>query len=231
MKFGVQGRAKGIGPWPSATAMQTARRSGTPLGDWLNAVILRKPAQPGSAGARARRRCLWRRPRRRQSAAGRSFAPHRAVDALGAGRLRAAPPAQRSRRAGATAGADPAPNVQLPPALERAVAEFRHAARAQWRACAAARAAAAASRSRKRRWRNSRADAAARAQMAPPPMPAAAAAPVPAPRPPRHSSRRVRRCRRRTFPAWKINCAASPTRSKPCAGRAWKKRSTRCAAN
>ena len=45
MKFSVPWRAQAseaLGPEARETARQAARRSGMPLGDWLNAVILRQ---------------------------------------------------------------------------------------------------------------------------------------------------------------------------------------------
>ena len=45
MKFGVPWRVKGIRPEARETAREAAGRSGMPLGDWLNAVILRQAAQ------------------------------------------------------------------------------------------------------------------------------------------------------------------------------------------
>ena len=47
MKFGVPWSLQGIRPEARETAKEAARRSGMPLGDWLNAVILQQAAQQG----------------------------------------------------------------------------------------------------------------------------------------------------------------------------------------
>lgn len=47
MKFGVPWSVKGIRPEARETAKEAARRSGMPLGDWLNAVILNSAAEVG----------------------------------------------------------------------------------------------------------------------------------------------------------------------------------------
>ena len=48
MKFGVPWSVRELRPEARETAKQAARRSGMPLGDWLNAVILQQAAQQGS---------------------------------------------------------------------------------------------------------------------------------------------------------------------------------------
>ena len=47
MKFGVPWSVKGIRPEARETAKEAARRSGMPLGDWLNSVILDQAAEAG----------------------------------------------------------------------------------------------------------------------------------------------------------------------------------------
>ena len=44
MKFGVPWSVKGIRPEARETAKEAARRSGMPLGEWLNSVILEQAA-------------------------------------------------------------------------------------------------------------------------------------------------------------------------------------------
>src|SRR5690348_11329715 len=44
MKFGVPWSVKGIRPEARETAKEAARRSGMPLGEWLNSVILQQAA-------------------------------------------------------------------------------------------------------------------------------------------------------------------------------------------
>ncbi len=49
MKFAVPWSVKGIRPEARETAKEAARRSGMPLGEWLNSVILQQAEQDGAA--------------------------------------------------------------------------------------------------------------------------------------------------------------------------------------
>ncbi len=54
MKFGVPWSVKGIRPEARETAKEAARRSGMPLGEWLNSVILQQAEEDGGRGAYGR---------------------------------------------------------------------------------------------------------------------------------------------------------------------------------
>lgn len=49
MKFAVPWSVKGIRPEARETAKEAARRSGMPLGEWLNSVILQQAEQDGAS--------------------------------------------------------------------------------------------------------------------------------------------------------------------------------------
>jgi localization factor PodJL len=118
MKFGVPWRVKGIRPEARETAREAARRSGMPLGDWLNAVILRQAAPQDLhpqgdayygedlASVHQRLDDLSRRVEQMTRSGPAAYAPRRARGA-------ASPPL-----APVTA------NVQSPSSLERAIAEI-----------------------------------------------------------------------------------------------------------
>ena len=51
MKFAVPWSVKGIRPEARETAKEAARRSGMPLGEWLNSVILQQAEEDGAHGS------------------------------------------------------------------------------------------------------------------------------------------------------------------------------------
>jgi localization factor PodJL len=135
MKFGIPWSVKGIRPEVRKTAKEAARRSGMSLGDWLNSVILQQAAPQGLqapphgaddvhgenfASVHQRLDVLTRRIEQITRTGPAAYAPrHSRSDAdqfAGAPRT-VAPPL-------APAMPPPLPSVQLPPGLDRAVAEI-----------------------------------------------------------------------------------------------------------
>ena len=145
MKFGVPWSVKGIRPEARETAQEAARRSGMSLGEWLNSVILQQAEQDGIdthaqggddaygddfANVHHRLDDLSHRIERLSRSGPAAYAPPR----------RAASEADRvsdmigrfDRRLDQFASASrppapampPMPNVQMPPSLDRAVAEI-----------------------------------------------------------------------------------------------------------
>jgi localization factor PodJL len=133
MKFGVPWGVKGIRPEARETAKEAARRSGMSLEDWLNSVILLQATQqglptpaPGDADVHGedlatvhqRLDDLTRRIEQMTHSGPAAYAPRRDrsdPDQFGGAPQTAAPP---------LAPAMPQPTVQLPPGLDRAVAEI-----------------------------------------------------------------------------------------------------------
>jgi localization factor PodJL len=160
MKFGVPWSVKGIRPEARETAQEAARRSGMSLGEWLNAVILQQAEQDGIdphahgggdpygggiATVHQRLDDLSRRIGQITRSGPAAYAPPR----------RAASEADRMNEAisrldqFADASRPPAPvmpPVQMPPSLDRAVAEIAARQRALNGEPAAARALAPAPR-------------------------------------------------------------------------------------
>ncbi len=147
MKFGVPWSVKGIRPEARETAKEAARRSGVSLGEWLNSVIIQQAEQEGVqalslvdedsdggdiAAVHERLDDLTRRIEQLARSGPEAYAPKRSrneSDQLAEliGRLdrrldqfasvsRAPPPAPMMPPA--------MPSVQLPPSLDRAVAEI-----------------------------------------------------------------------------------------------------------
>ncbi len=79
MKFGVPWSVKGIRPEARETAEEAARRSGMPLGEWLNSVILQQAEQEACSARRWPMTIPTTTTGRGASAAGRPHPPHRAV--------------------------------------------------------------------------------------------------------------------------------------------------------
>ncbi len=151
MKFGVPWSVKGIRPEARETAKEAARRSGLSLGDWLNTVILQQagqaglPGQPqahayGDANSRGEELAsvhqrlddITRRIEQFTRTGPAAYAPRRPRDdsqtAELIGRLdqridRLAQPAPPPL-APTMPESPPRPQVNLPPALDRAVAEI-----------------------------------------------------------------------------------------------------------
>jgi localization factor PodJL len=148
MKFGVPWSVKGIRPEARETAKEAARRAGMPLGEWLNSVILEQAAQSGVAPAyddsdddtdsddqssvHHRLDELTRRIEQVTRTGPAAYAPKRSrneaqpiADLIGRldGRLEQFATASRPAPA---RPAQPAlkPNLPMPPALDRAVAEI-----------------------------------------------------------------------------------------------------------
>ena len=151
MKFGVPWSVKGIRPEARETAKEAARRSGLSLGDWLNTVILQQATQAGLAaqpyghaphnreelaGVHQRLDELTRRIEHFTHTGPAAYAPRRERDESQAaaliGRLDqrldqfarqpVAPPLAPAMPP--QPPMPPRPNVQLPPALDRALAEI-----------------------------------------------------------------------------------------------------------
>jgi localization factor PodJL len=121
MKFGVPWSVKGIRPEVRESAREAARRSGVSLGEWLNAVILQQAEEQGVrmragggdddlAGVHRRLDELTRRIEQMTRNGPAAYAPRRA--AADAAAPPVAPPAP------------PMPAIQLPPSLDRALAEI-----------------------------------------------------------------------------------------------------------
>jgi localization factor PodJL len=141
MKFGVPWGVKEIRPEARKTAKEAARRSGMSLGDWLNSVILQQAAHQDLpahahgdddvhgedlASVHQRLDDLTRRIEQLTRSGPEAYAPRRTRSdpdpSTGASRTLAPPLAP--------AIPPPLPSVQLPPSLDRAVAEIsarRHA--------------------------------------------------------------------------------------------------------
>jgi localization factor PodJL len=142
MKFGVPWSVKGIRPEARDTAIEAARRSGVSLGEWLNAVIIQQAEQEGVqphaddgaesyyddiATVNERLDALTRRIEQLTRGGPEAYAPKRSrndSDQLAEliGRL----DRRLDQFANATPPAPPPamPHVQLPPSLDRAVAEI-----------------------------------------------------------------------------------------------------------
>jgi localization factor PodJL len=144
MKFNVPWRAKGIRPDARETAKEAARRSGLPLGDWLNVVILKQATHQGLqeqapgeddfygedlASVQERLDDLTRRVEQMSRKGPEACAPRRRRHSEGSGTDLVG---RFDRRLEQFANAShppplspaPTPNVQLPPGLDRAVAEI-----------------------------------------------------------------------------------------------------------
>src|ERR1041385_1036826 len=141
MKFGVPWSVKGIRPEARDTAREAARRAGVPLSEWLNAVILQQAEEQGIephaddeddsdvAGVHQRLDDLSRRIEQMNRSGPAAYAPRRGrsepdktaqmIERLDrrldqfVSTARTAPPLQPAM-----------PQMQMPPALDRAVAEI-----------------------------------------------------------------------------------------------------------
>ncbi len=131
MKFGVPWSVNGLRPEARETAKEAARRSGMSLAEWLDSVIIQQAGQQGvqaptiagenskgdGATVTARLDELTRRVEQLTRKGPEAYAPRRSRN-------------EPDQRAGAARPAPPPmtppamPSVQLPPSLERAVAEI-----------------------------------------------------------------------------------------------------------
>ena len=138
MKFGVPWSVKGIRPEARETAEAAARRAGMPLGEWLNSVIIQQAEQEGAqspplaahdsqggdlATVNHRLDDLSRRVEQLARTGPAAYAPKRSrnkPDPLKEQMVRV------GRRLDEFASVPPPamPSVQLPPSLDRAVAEI-----------------------------------------------------------------------------------------------------------
>ncbi len=135
MKFAIPWSVKGLRPEARETAKEAARRSGLSLGDWLNSVILQQAAQQGLqapshgeddvhgenfASVHQRLDDLTRRIEQITRTGPAAYAPRHSrsdPDQFAGAPRTVAPPL-------APAMPPPLPSVQLPPGLDRAVAEI-----------------------------------------------------------------------------------------------------------
>jgi localization factor PodJL len=142
MRFGVPWSVKGIRPEARETAKEAARRSGVSLGEWLNAVIIQQAEQEGVpapsdddedsygddfATVNERLDALTRRIEQMARSGPEAYAPKRSrnePDQLA--ELIARLDRRLDQFANVARPAPPSvmPNVQLPPSLDRAVAEI-----------------------------------------------------------------------------------------------------------
>ena len=146
MKFGVPWSVKGIRPEARETAIEAARRSGVSLGEWLNAVIVQQAEQEGvhapvdddedsygddNATVNERLDDLTRRIEQLTRSGPEAYAPKRSrtesdqlAELIGRLDQRLDQFANVARPAPPPVMPPAMPRVQLPPSLERAVAEI-----------------------------------------------------------------------------------------------------------
>jgi localization factor PodJL len=145
MKFGVPWSVKGIRPQARETAKEAARRSGVSLGEWLNSVIIQQAEQEGVhpdaddddfngdelAGVNERLDDLSRRIEQLMRTGPAAYAPRRArnesaqvADLIGRLDHRLDQFANVARPMLPPVMPPPMPVMQLPPSLDRAVAEI-----------------------------------------------------------------------------------------------------------